>query len=150
MCPSIRDPIRAPVIPINSDVYFEASALLEPLTEYKHSEQAVTPKILTFSSLPLILPPPDTLELDLNPAKTWTKQGECGRGVPQPCLVVPSANLQSERATSRRQTPRTVTVETKRKAKWPPQGQAVERGRVPEWSPASGKNYIALPRCVAR
>ncbi len=31
-------------------------------------------------------------------------------------------------------------VETKRKAKWPPQGQTVERGCVPEWSPREMKH----------
>jgi hypothetical protein len=62
---------------INLDIYFEVSALLEGEQKFTlpsmDSEQAVTSKILSFSSLPLVLLPPDTLEHDL---KTGSGSGK--------------------------------------------------------------------------
>ena len=55
----------------DSDIYFEASALLEGEQNFilpsADSQQAVTPQIPTFSSLTLVPLPPDTLERDLKP-----------------------------------------------------------------------------------
>jgi hypothetical protein len=118
-------------IHIDPDVYFEASALLEGeqkiILPSADSEQAVAPKIFSFSPLLLVLPSPDTLECDLKhgegvepkqydaaqrparlkpPDHVAEDSDEAGGAWREsPChLGTPSPPLQSKWATSRRRT----------------------------------------------
>ena len=145
------------IIHADPDVYFEASALLEGEQNFilpiADSEQAVTLKTISFSSLPRVLPPPDTLERDWKPGKgvehaqrnvarlrlpdlvtkdsdkaggVWWESALAILGCPQLALAVEMGNIEA---------PNRCTVEAKRKAEWPPRGQATEHKRGPDRPP---------------
>ena len=64
--------------------------------------------------------------------RTWTKRGEHGGGAFLPLLSPPACLC---RRMGNVEAPDLCTVKAKRKAKWPPQGQATEDKRGPDWLP---------------
>ncbi|KAF8489659.1 hypothetical protein F5888DRAFT_1870139 [Russula emetica] len=157
------DPWPGPgTIQTGSDAYFKVSALLEGEQDFippiADSEQAVTPKTFSFSSLPLVPLPLDTLERDLKPGEGVAAPKRHG-AAQRPARLKPPDHIaedlekaggaQQESApamlgwpqltiavrTGNVKAPDPCTVEAKRKAKWPPRVQATEHKHRPEWLP---------------
>ena len=142
------------------EAYFKVSALLEGEQNFGlpsvDSEQAVTSKILSFSCLPPVLLPSDTLERNLKPegaeaeqqdavqrparlklpnriAKdpdkaggVWPESNPVMLDCPQPVSAIEKGNIEA---------PNSSMVEAKRKAKWPPRRLATEPECGPDWPP---------------
>jgi len=146
------DPLPGPTtIQTGPNTYFEVSALLEGeqniILPIPDSEQAVIPKTFSFSPLPLVLSPLDTLKRDLKPGGVAPKQHRAAHrptclkppdhitedlekagGAQQKSApaILPWPQLAIPVRTPNVQAPDPCTVEAKCKAKWPPQVQATE------------------------
>ena len=143
---------NAGTIHADPDIYFEVSAMLEgeqnSILPSEDSEQAVTPKILSFSLKPLVLPTPDTLERESKPPGKETEPerhgaaqhpaplkppdrvdenpDKAGGVCPQHALTVEMGDVEA---------PNARMVEAKHEAKWPLQGLATEHERGPNQPP---------------